>query len=172
MAAPKFVPVATQGAFRTDTALPPAEEWTTDRPAEIRGDAPSGPRVGRPGPDQGYGIKLVNLFRGKLHLHDGEREHDVMEGVLGVALKRAALYGRAPVIHDVQMAFDVFGYTTPDAPKELVAFRSKLFEAAGHHYEIQRAIADAVPDETLRRPHASVKSVAGSPNWATQLHLT
>lgn len=172
MAAPKFVPVATTGAFRGDSSLPPAEEWTTDRPAEIRGDAPSGARMGRPGPDQGYAIKLVNLFHGKLHLTGGEHEHDVMEGVLGVALKRAALYGRAPVIHDVQMAFDLFGYMTEGAPSELVSFRSKLFEAAGHHYEVQRAIADAVPDATLRKPIASVRSVAGSPDWATQLAIS
>jgi hypothetical protein len=172
MAAPKFVPVATVGAFRPDTALPPADGWTTDRPAEIPREAPSAPRMGRPGPDQGYAIKLVNLFHGKLELTEGEHEHDVMEGVLGVALKRAALFGRAPVIHDVQLAFDAFGYTVRDAPRELVNYRRRLFEAAGHHYEIQRAIADAVLDATLRLQPAAVRSVAASPNWATQLALS
>jgi hypothetical protein len=171
MAAPKFVPVAPTGAFRSDSALPPAQEWLTDRPAEIVGDAPQGARMGRPGPDQGYAIKLVNMFHGKLHLSDGEIEHDAMEGVLGVALKRAALYGRGPVIHDVQMAFDVFGFTISDAPKELVAFRKSLFEAAGHHYEVQRMIVDVVPDETLRKSQLIVKQVAGSPNWASQLAI-
>ncbi len=172
MAAPKFVPVATVGAFRSDSALPPAEGWTTDRPAEIPREAPSAPRMGHPGPDQGYGIKLVNLFHGKLELAEGEHEHDVMAGILGVALKRAALFGRAPVIHDVQLAFDAFGFTIRDAPKELVAFRHRLFEAAGHHYELQRAIADAVPEATLRRQPAAVRAVAGSPNWATQLDIS
>jgi hypothetical protein len=150
MSAPKFVPVATVGAFRPDSPLPPAQEWNAERPGEITGDAPTGARMGRPGPDQGYAIKLAHMFHDKLVLSDGEHEHDVVAGCLPVALKRAALYGRAPVVHDVQMAFTLFGYLSADAPADLVAFRKEAFAAAGHHYELQRAIADLVPDETLR----------------------
>jgi len=160
MSAPKHVPVATLGAFRPDTALPPAGPWTTDRPAELAANAGNGRRSGRPGPDQGYGIKLVNSFHGKLELADGEHEHDVLVGILPVALKRAALYGRAPVIHDVEMALSLFGFLDPHPAPELVAFRTELFAAAGHHYELQRAIADVVPDATLRLPRAQQKASA------------
>ena len=150
MSAPKFVPVATVAAFRGDSALPPAQEWRTDRPGEIVGEVPTGRRMGRPGPDQGYAIKLANTFHTKLHLTPGEHEHDVLAGILPVALKRAALYGRAPVIHDLQMAFTLFGFLDADAPADQVAMRKTAFEAAGHHYDLQRAIADMVPDTTLR----------------------
>lgn len=159
MSAPKFVPVAAVEAFRGDSALPPAQEWLTDRPAEITVGAPTGQRMGRPGPGQGYGIKLANTFHGKLHLTEGEHEHDVLAGILGVALKRAALYGRAPMIHDLRMALTLFGYLRLDAPADQVAARRSVFEAAGHHYELQRAIADMVPDATLRMSQAEQAKV-------------
>lgn len=160
MSAPKHVPVATLGAFRPDSALPPADAWITDRPAELAANAANGRRSGRPGPDQGYGIKLVNSFHGKLQLTEGEHEHDVLVGILPVALKRAALYGRAPVIHDVEMALSLFGFLDAQATPDLVAWRTGLFEAAGHHYEVQRAIADTVPDTTLRMDRAQQRTAA------------
>lgn len=154
MSAPKHVPVATVGAFRPDTALPPADAWLADRPSELAADAVAGRRSGRPGPDQGYGLKLANSFHGRLHLEAGEHEHDVIAGCLPVGLKRAALYGRAPVIHDFEMAFGLFGYLDPNPAADLVDWRRGLFAAAGHHYEVQRAIADTVPDATLRMPRS------------------
>jgi hypothetical protein len=155
MSAPKYVPVATIGAFRADTV----------------GGAPGGARMGRPGPDQGFAIKLVNTFHGKLHLTEGEDEHDAMAGCLGVALKRASMFSRAPVIHDVQLAFALFGYTDPKAPADLIAFRKVAFEAIGHHYELGRQIVDAVPEETLRMtPEAVVRRVAAG-QWDGLLTL-
>lgn len=160
------------GAFRGGEELPPALSWTADRPAEIVGAAPTGKQMGRPGPDQGYALKLAHLFHGKLRLGDGEIEHDVIAGCLGVALKRAALFGRAPVIHDLDLAFAVFGFTgTSDTPAELQELRTTLFEAAGHHYDVQRAIADAVPDETLRMTPEQVKGSLTA-NWRNLLAHT
>ncbi len=170
MSAPKFVPVATVGAFRGDSALPPAEEWKSDRPAELPAGSPTGARMGRPGPDQGYAIKLANTFHGKLRLTEGEDEHDAIAGCLGVAMKRASMFSRAPVIHDLKVAFAAFGFLD-DAPAELVELRKKRFEAVGHHYELQRDIADLVPEETLRMtPEAVSRRVAGG-NWKTLLAL-
>lgn len=167
MAAPKFVPVAPTGAFRDAEDLPVPDGWTADRPAEIHGGAPTGRQMGRPGPDQGYALKLASRFHGKLRLAPGEHEHDVIAGCLGVALKRAASYGRAPVIHDLELAFTVFGFTLEDAPADLVRFRTPLFEAAGHHYELQRAIADMVADETLRKTPSQVRAqvLTGQSAW-------
>ncbi len=170
MAAPKFVPVSPVGAFRSTETLPAAREWRADRPGDLVGAQPKGTKLGSPGPDQGYAIKLANSFHGKLFLHPGEHEHDVLVGILGVALKRASLFGRAPVIHDVTRALDVFGFLNPDAPADLVAFRTSLFEAAGHHYELQRAIADVVPAETLRLG-AFVIERAAKGNWRSLLDL-
>jgi hypothetical protein len=170
VSAPKFVPVATIGAFRGDSALPPAEEWKSDRPAELANGSPTTARMGRPGPDQGYAIKLANTFHGKLKLTEGEDEHDALAGCLGVALKRASMFSRAPVIHDLRVAFAAFGYLD-DAPADLVAFRKERFEAVGHHYELQRDIADLVPEETLRMtPDAVTRRVSGG-NWKSLLAI-
>ena len=167
MSAPKFVPVATVGAFRTEQGLPPAEPWLSDRPADLTGGSPTGARMGRPGPDQGFAIKLANTFHGKLHLTEGEDEHDAMAGCLGIGLKRASMFSRAPVIHDLKLAFALFGYTDASCPADVVAFRKVAFEAVGHHYDLQRQIVDAVPEETLRMtPDAVARRVAAG-QWNT-----
>jgi hypothetical protein len=71
-----------------------------------------------------------------------------------VALRRASLFGRAPVIHDLTLAFTIWGFLG-EAPPELVALRRPLFQAASHHYEDQRTIADQVPEAVLRAPHTA-----------------
>ncbi len=166
MAAPKFTPVSPIGSFRDAEGLPPALEWTSDRPGEIVGKQPSGGKMGSPGPDQGYAIKLAHGFHGKLSLAAGEHEHDAIVGCLGVAMKRSSLFGRAPVIHDLNVAFNLFGFTS-GANDELVKFRRNLFDACGHHYELQRAICDAVPESTLRMTPDAVKQAVSSGNWKT-----
>jgi hypothetical protein len=162
VAAPKYVPVAPVGAFRDAEELPVPDSWLPTRPAELGTTPPTGRQMGRPGPDQGYALVLARRFEGQLGLLDGEDEHDVIAGCLGVALKRAALFGRAPVIHDLEVAFSVFGFLGGTIPTDLRTFRVKLFQSAGHHYEQQRAIADLVPESTLRMTPGQVKSALGS----------
>ena len=58
-------------------------------------------------------------------------------------------FGRAPAIYDLIFAFTLWGFLG-GAPDDLVAARAPLFRSAAHHYEAQRAIADAVRAETLR----------------------
>ncbi|MDD9372280.1 MAG: hypothetical protein PV358_19310, partial [Acidimicrobiales bacterium] len=91
-------------------------------------------------------------FRGQLQLASDESEDDALAGCVGVALKRASLLGRAPVIHDLQVALTVWGFLG-DAPPDLIAYRQPLFAevANPHHYPEQRQIVDLVPDDVLRR---------------------
>jgi hypothetical protein len=169
MSAPKFVPVATTGAFRDGEHLPPALAWNADRPAEVAVHQPRGDKLGSPGPGQGYALKLANRFHGKLELGDGEHEHDVILGCLGVANKRASLFGRSPVIHDVEVAFHIFGFLSALVPNDLRAYRRPLFEAAGHHYEVQRQIADLVPEATLRMSPKEIRTLVDQGGWRTLL---
>lgn len=111
--------------------------------------------MGQPGPDQGYGLKLAKRFADRLVLEQGEHLDDVIAGCLPVALRRAALFGRAPVIYDFEHAYTLWGFLG-EAPTELVRARSQLFESASHHYEYQRVIADSVPEGTLRMSPAQV----------------
>ena len=170
MAAPQYVPVKAIDDTRMYSAPPRVlGSWMTDRPAELHAGQERGDRLGSPGPDQGFGLTLAERFRGTLALRPGEHEADAIAGALTVALKRASLFGRAPVIHDLTIAFSLFGFLDEAADDELVALRRSYFEEAAnpHHYVEQRRIADLVPEATLRLSPAEVK--AGS--WTSLLDL-
>jgi hypothetical protein len=154
MAAPKFAPVPpvdTARGYAAPDHVPAS--WMPDRPGEIEGFQPVGERLGYQGPDQGFAIKIANTFRSKIHVSAGESVDDALRGCLGVGLRRASLFSRAPVVHDLTIAFTVWGYLDPNPPADLVALRTAMFEGVSHvaaHYAEARAIADMVPESTLR----------------------
>ncbi len=160
MAAPDHVPVQLADRARQGERLPAPRKWTATRPGDLVGRQPTGHMLGNPGPDQGYGLALAQKFAGKLQLVSGEEEADAIAGCTAVALRRASIYGRAPVIYDFDLAFGLWGFLD-DAPDDLVAFRRPLFAGASHHYNHQREIADLVPDATLRLTPAEVRRRVG-----------
>lgn len=155
MAAPEYVPVDSTAKPRAYGSPPRrAEPWMADRPGDLVGAGqPSGPMLGNQGPDIGYALRLAETVRDRLVLAEGEDADDVLAGCVGVAMKRASLFGRAPVIHDLTFALTVFGFLS-EAPDDLVEFRRPLFAevAHDHHYAERRHIADLVTDDVLRRP--------------------
>jgi hypothetical protein len=154
VAAPDFVTSTLADQPRRGLPLPAPDGWVPDRVSEVAA-APSGLAFGRPGPDQGFGLKLARRFADRLVLQVGESSEDAVVGCLGVGLRRASIFGRAPVVHDFDIAFRIWGFLG-DAPTPLLERRRLLFESAAHHYEHQRAIADAVPESTLRLAHGEV----------------
>jgi hypothetical protein len=160
MAAPKFAPtppIDEARGYESPPVVPDA--WVADRPAEIVGFQPEGPRLGYQGPDQGYALKLAKTFTDKVHLQPDERFEDAVGGVLGIALRRASEFSRAPVIHDLTIAFTIWGFLDASAPNDLLAMRVDRFAGLSnldHHYEQSRALVDQVPDETLRMTPAQV----------------
>lgn len=159
MAAPEYVPVDKTRPLRAYESPPRRPDpWLATRPAEVVDEGqPRGDRLGNQGPDQGYVLSLIRRFEGKLTLTSGEHERDALAGAAAVALKRASLFGRAPIVHDLTVALTIWGFLG-DAPAELIALRAPLFEAASHHYWDQRAIVDRVPESTLRLSHQIVAS--------------
>lgn len=159
MAAPEHVPVDRSRparGYESPPRLP--EQWRANRPGEVVDSGqPRGDRLGHPGPDQGYALSLARRFEGTLTLVSGEHERDALAGVVAVALKRASLFGRAPVVHDLTVALHAWGFLG-EAPADLVATRQPLFEevAHPHHYEKLRRLVDLVPDTTLRMTPAQV----------------
>lgn len=154
MAVPKFAPsspIDDARSYRSPDHVPGA--WMPARPAEVRGFQPEGGRLGYQGPDQGFGIKIANTFRPKLQLAPGESADDAVRGCLGIGLRRASLFSRAPVIHDFTIAFTVWGFLDIVAPSELVGLRVKAFQGVAHiahAYDQQRTLVDMVPAATLR----------------------
>jgi len=171
MAAPDFVPLKATRSARSYGSPPRREgSWLADRPGELAGRQPEGERLGSQGPDQGYVLTLARRFEGTLALSEQEHEADAIAGASAVALKRASSFGRAPVIHDLTVAFAIWGLLDAGADRELVAARTAMFEEAHHphHYAKLRAIADATPVEVLHRPHDEIIADAGR-DWRSCL---
>jgi len=151
MTQPSYVPIGEADQVRPAYRLRTPADWRQDRVAELRNPIhPRGRSFGVPGPDQGYALLVAHrLFGGRLDLSPAVTEEDALVGAAAVGSARAALFGRAPVGQDVELALVVFGFLG-DAPAELTALRDRLFQAAAHHYEQQRLIVAAVPEATLR----------------------
>jgi len=162
MAVPKFAPVSpvedVRGYDSPDVVPAP---WKPDRPGELDGFQPEGPRLGYQGPDQGFALKIANGFRDRLKLQPGKHTDDAIQGCLGIALRRASIFSRAPVVHDLTIAFTIWGFLDSDPPAELKALRLRLFEGVSnqlHHYDEARALVDMVPEATLRMTPAEVEA--------------
>jgi hypothetical protein len=166
---PSFVPVVEADQVRRAYQLPVPSIWTSSRPSELRGTrAPSGLSLGTPGPDQGFALKLARRFENRLALVAGEHAGDAISGCTAVAMRRAALFGRAPVIHDLTLAFTLWGFLE-GAPSGLVDAREPLFRSASHHYRVQRTIADCVSEATLRLTPGQVAERLA--DWRTLVEL-
>jgi hypothetical protein len=154
MSVPKYAPVPPLDdarGYESPDHVP--DPWMPDRPAMIRGFQPEGGRLGYQGPDQGFGIKIARTFRDRLQLAAGEEAEDAMTGCLAIGLRRASLFGRAPVVHDMTVAYTAWGFLDAAAPAELVALRRPRFAGisnVAHHYSELRALVDMVPEATLR----------------------
>jgi len=143
-----------------------------DRPGEVvGGDPQAGTGMGCQGPDQGYALKLAQRFEDRLVLAAGERADDALAGCCAVALRRASLFGRAPVVHDLRLALELFGFLI-DADTALVSWRRDHFAgAAGHHgYHVKLRLAELVPTDTLRLTPAAVAEACAK-NWRASLGL-
>jgi len=166
MAAPDYVPHSPTERPRVYESPPWAgEPWLADRPGELIDHQPLGPRLGYPGPDQGFALKLARGFTDRLVLTPGEHGADAVSGCVGVALKRASLFGRAPMVHDLTVAFTIWGFLS-EANPELVRLRRPLFEEVAniHHYMERRKIADLVPQAVLRLSHQEIQRIAAQ-DW-------
>jgi hypothetical protein len=175
MAAPEYVPLRpgrTEKAYESPPRRP--DPWWADRPAEIvdDGEQPEGRDFGYQGPDQGYALKLANMLRPDLHLAPGEHADDVITGCVAIALRRASIHGRAPVMHDVRLAFELFGFLDENAPEDLVTWRTPVFEelANPHHYFEVRRLVSHVPEPTLRLTPDEVKAKRAA-GWRSLLGL-
>lgn len=168
MAAPRFTPVSPTETVRyyESPDVAPAS-WTPGRPGEIHGRQPAGERLGYQGPDQGYIITLAKRAEGRVRVASGEHVEDALRGCSLIALRRASLYGRAPSVHDLNLALAMWGFLSATPPADLVAVRKEMFSGVGnavHHYKEGRAIADLVPESTLRLTPDAVTAQFAT-NW-------
>ena len=180
MAAPEYVPSSLEEQPRRGLDLPPADRWGPSddkrlgpRPADLGPAQPRGPELGHPGPDQGYALKLARRLEDRVKVQSGERAEDALTGAVLVGLKRASLFGRAPVIHDIELGLAAWGFLDDNPPAELVTTRRQMFQGLTHthHYREQRHVVDAVPEASLRKTPQQVREEVRT-NWRDLLHLT
>ena len=162
MAAPKFAPVTPLDrarGYESPDHVPDA--WRADRPAEVHGRQPSGPRLGYQGPDQGYAITLAERVRGGDPLPAGRVRRRRAVRVHGDRLRRASLYGRAPVMPTCASRSRSGASSTPPRRPSSSTIRRREFEGVAnslHHYEERRALVDSVPEATLRQTPDQVRA--------------
>jgi hypothetical protein len=132
-------------------SLPPATEWRPGRPGDlVDGLQPRGPLFGSPGPNIGYALHLVHRVSDTFTLAPDEHREDAEAVVAGVAMKRAASFGRAPVPADVERAATLLGYRGDPDP-ERVARRVEAVAGAHHDYATRQRVVDAIPLAELVR---------------------
>jgi hypothetical protein len=174
MAAPEYVPVKVTDrprAYESPDHVP--DGWIADRPGDLEAlRQPEGRYHGDIGPDQGFALLLAKRFHDRLHVAEHEHPEDAVAGCVAVAMRRASMFRRAPVIHDLDIAFTVWGYLDGGPPADLVAFRRPLFQSVSLpiHYLGQRAIASQVPEQTLRMTPQAVRA-AYPARWSELIGL-
>ena len=167
MTQPDYVPVSAEGRVRPVRRLPAPESWSPERPGELRRySQPNGRLMGVPGPDQGYALLLAERVLPELVLMPGEEANDVVSGAVAIALRRASLFGRAPVLHDITHALALFGYLS-EAERDLVEFRRELFAGAAHDYMTRRRVEAAPTEDALRSSHTDF--VGDQSGWRERL---
>jgi hypothetical protein len=157
MTQPRFAPIPIEDEVRPQSRLGPAAPWRPLRPGELVATRLGDPhpqavlRKGRgaPGPDQGYALRLAARFADRVVLGPGERVEDAMAGAVAVAMRRASLFGRAPVAGDLEVALTLLGCLEPAEGAAQAARRARL-AGLGHDEWRRRELANSIPDDLLR----------------------
>ena len=173
MAVDPYVPIRSEDAPRRSVAIPAARGWRATRPGDlVAGDsglAPDARLAGSPGPDGGYALTLAKRFRGRLETVEPETRHDAELIGAEVAMRRASMFGRAPISADLELAFTLFGWLG-GAPPELVEWRRLAAAGVGHAYPRRRTLVNAIPEVILRRSAEEVRGDLG--RWRELLGQT
>ena len=173
MAAPRHVPQIPNTAtrsYRSPGTVP--GRWVTVRPGELVDNQPQGQALGYQGPDQGYVLRLSRLVKERIFLKEGEDSNDVEKGCIQIALKRASIYGRAPVIHDLDIAYRLWGFLGDSPQSDLLDYRLKRFKGVRqrHGYQDLRDLVALVPETTLRLTPEEIES-RHEADWTSLLEL-
>jgi hypothetical protein len=133
---------------------------------------PQGQALGYQGPDQGYVLRLSRLLKERIFLKEGEDPNDVEKGCIQIALKRASLYGRAPVIHDLDIAYRLWGFLGDSPQLDLLDYRLKRFKGVRqrHGYQDLRDLVALVPEPTLRLTPEEIER-RHEADWTSLLEL-
>jgi len=131
----------------------PARAWVPGRPGELGGpeDAQFGAGFGTTGPDSGYALTLVKAR--EFEPADGEHRSNTDVALAAVASARAALFGRAPIGKDVDLALVLLGLdaaTPEEMRRDMGESRKRWFAAVSHHPGRLHGFIASLEREVLR----------------------
>jgi hypothetical protein len=140
--------------------MPAARPWVPDRPGDVVASGqPHGVLLGDPGPNIGYALTLAQRLHDRVQLAPTEQLEDAVAVIGELAMKRAASYGRAPVMADLECAALILGYLGGCDPDDAL-WRERAIADAEHDYPTRRAICDAVAVADLRYPLETIRARA------------
>jgi hypothetical protein len=101
---------------------------------------------------------LARRAQDRLRLAPAEDAGGALAVLAEIAGRRATLFGRAPVMGDIDHAIVMLGYDG-SADADFAQARAHLVHDAAHHYPRRRAIVDAVPEHLLGRRPTELKGL-------------
>ena len=147
---------------RSGTPMPPARSFVAGRPGDVvRDGQPLGHMFGSPGPDLGYALVLAERFTSRIEPAPHEHEADIVAAATGIAMRRAATFGRAPMGLDVEFGLTILGYLG-GAPADLIEWRVLHVSGASHEYAEKLHLVNAVKGAALRLAPAEVRERLGT----------
>ena len=135
----------------------PERRWTPTRPGEITSPAetPSGGSFGRPGPDTGWGLRMIRAAS----FERGRRARDLERLLAALVGARASRARRGPTRQDVEVALSLVGLhdgyaRTGGAPEGLAEVRERWLDELAHDPWPGRSALGSVPADLLMdEPH-------------------
>jgi hypothetical protein len=88
-------------------------------------------------------LRLAREVVADLALAAGEQREDAVWAIATVAMRRAGVVGRAPIIHDVLFADALLAYDDPDE-LECAVLRARLLCGVAHDPDLRQWLSDAV----------------------------
>ena len=140
----------------------PARRWRPDRPGDAcgPGDVPHGVGFGTAGPDTGYALRLAATR--ELPVPQSEQIHNARAAVAAIAGARAAHFGRAPIMEDVDVGALLLGYdpqgVAPELLQDLAVDRPHLIANVGHSARRSLALVALVPAAVLRSSPKDIRA--------------
>ena len=160
MAVDPYVPAHPEDAPRRSVDIPPARGWRAVRPGDLDPGEPfgrAGLLFGTPGPDGGYALRLAEAFHDRIGVVPPETAHDAEALAAQVAMRRAGVFGRAPIRADVELGFTLFGWLG-EPPADLVEWRRLAVAGISHDYTRRIRLVEAIPEWVVRHRTCDIRA--------------